>query len=762
MPVTISHPDVTFVTTAASVGRVESEITTAAPDDKVSFEFTVTRGTLTLRVGTASGDQDIVADIEYPPGYHIVSFTPGASPYYLQFAANDIGTALLTGFARLAAGTLDITAPWAAADISAIRMQQSLNVIWMAHRGYQTQVLERRGSTSWTLRDYAPTDGPFNPLNATDTTLTPDGLTGEITIDANAAIFTALDVGMLLKLTHSGQYETASVTALDGATDPIRVSGIEAARAFTYEVTGTFVGTVVLERSVGNTVNYQTVASVTGVTAATQLNDGYDNQVIYYRLRCSAYTSGTIGLALTYAQGVQDGVARIVSVDADNSVTADVIEPFSKTDATPLWYLGAWGDRFGWPAAVGMHDGRLGLARADQYWLSAADDFESHLIGANDADAISRTLTGKMNAIAWLKGVDKLLAGTIGAEHIITGGALEEVLTPATTYSKPLARRGSADTDAVIIDTSVAFINRTRERIYLAQPGSDGYSLVDLTRLHPGIGGASGFKEIAFQTEPYPRLWCVRNDGEIAILALDPAEQIAAWQRYTTPGGTFESVAVIPAGAEDGVYFAVDRGGATFLIEKLAMEDYTDLEDAWRLQSAVEYSGTAVSVLTGLTHLEGEEVYVWGNGNQYGPYTVASGQITVYEGDGITPASLTYAITGLLYEGKWKSARMDVGGQSGTALTLKKQIKRLGMLIYRTPGGMLKWGRDFTAANMTTLQDRVQAGLTYGGPLQERTEDINMTFDGKADEDARLCISMPGAGPATVLGLVPSVETNEG
>lgn len=759
MPVSIVGNDVTFTTTTADVGRVENEVTTAAPDDKVTFEFTVGRNPLTMRVGTTSGDQDIVTDIVFPPGSGQISFTPGASPYYIQFAAMEIGKATLTGFARVAAGRLDLTTPWAGADVASIRMQQSLNVVWMAHLAYQTQVLERRGATSWWLRDYAPPDGPFNPLNATSTTLTPDALTGEVTIDADAAIFTALDVGMLLKLTHSGQYETATVSALDDATDPIRVSGIEAARAFTYTITGSFTATIVLERSVGNEVNWQTVSSFTAATGPTELNDTYDNQVIYYRLRCSAYTSGNPVLELVYSQGVTDGVARIVSVDADNSVTADVIEPFSKAEATPNWYFGAWGDRSGWPSSVGMHDGRLGFGRANAYWLSVADDFESHLIGANDDAAISRTLTGKMNAIAWLKGVDKMLAGSVGAEHMITGGSLEEVLTPATVYSKPFARRGSADADAVIIDTAVAFINRTRERIYLAYPDGNGYSLQDTTRLHPDIGGVGGFREIAFQTEPYPRLWCVRNDGQIAILALDPAEQIAAWYRYTTPGGTFESVAVVPAGTEDAVYFTVDRGGTNFLIEKLAMEAFTDLEDAWRLQSAVEYSGAAASVLTGLTHLEGEEVYVWGNGRKYGPYTVASGQITVYEGDGVTPASLTYAITGLKYRGKHKGGRLDVGGTTGSALTQQKQIKGLGLMIYRTPGGMLEWGRDFD--NMTVLKDRVQDGLIYDGPLQERTEDIYETFAGKMDRDARLCISMPGVGPATVLGLVPVVETHE-
>lgn len=752
MTVVISGADVTFTTTTSSVGRVENEITTAAPSSKVTFEFTVGRNPLTLRVGGASGDQDIVADLEFPPGKWKVTFTPGVSPYYLQFAALKLGKATLADFARVAAGRFELTAPWAEEDLSAVRIQQSLNVVWMAHRSYQTQVLERRGPTSWGLRDYAPEDGPFFPLNATDYTLTPNVLTGEATITANGPVFTAQDVGMLLKLTHSGQYETVTIANVGHATDWIRVTGIEVFRAFNYEITGTFTATVVLERSVGNTLNPETVTSFSSASAGPYQDD-FDNQIIYYRLRCSAYTSGTPVATLRYSGGVTDGVARIVSVAADNSVTADVIEPFSKAEATALWYMGAWSSRTGWPAAVGMIDGRLAFGLASQYFLSGADAFESHLIGANDADAINRSLTGRMNAISWLKGVDQLLAGTIGSEHRITAGALQEILTPATTFSKAFGGRGSADSDAVVIDKAVAFISRTRKRIYLASPDGDEYSLIDLTRLHRGICGASGFKELAFQVDPYPRLWALRNDGQVAIMAIDPVEQLAAWFRYKLEGATIKSVAVIPATNEDGVYFVTDRGGDNLLIEKLAAEDYDTISEAWRLQGAVVYSGAATDTIDGLDHLEGAEVHVWGNGREFGPYTVSSGEITL-------DAEVTYAIAGIKYTGKYKGPRLDFGGNQGTSLTQQKQVKGLGLMIYKTPGGHLKWGRGYD--KLTVLEDRLQDGtLIYDGPLQEQTADMWTDFQGESDRDPRLHIVMDGAGPATILGIVPKIDVSD-
>jgi hypothetical protein len=756
MPVSISHPDVDFTTTTSDEGRVESEITTTESDKAVTFKFTIARNRLILRVGTTSGAQDIVPDTAFDPGSWNITFSPGVGTYYLQFYLRDIGKATLRDFARVAPGDFDLETPYGEEDLSALRQAQSLNVVYLAHGSYQPRVLERRGSTSWGLRLYEPGDGPFTALNASNYTMTPSALTGEVTITASGPIFSSQDVGMLLKLTHAGQYETANVTAAEGTTDAIRVSGLGAARGFTYGVSGTFTGTWVLERSVGNELSYETVDTGTGVKATTTYNDDYDNQIIYYRLRCSAYTSGTLTFTLQNSQGVTDGVAKIVSVSADNEVTADVIDAFSKTSATVLWYFGEWSERFGYPTAIGLHDGRTAWGRNASYWLSAADSYESHLIGAEDADAIARTLTGRINSMTWLTGVKNLLAGTTGSEHHITAGQYSEVLTPSTTLSRELSTRGSAAADAVKIDQSVVFISRSRKRLYLATEDSDGgLELYDLTRLHPDIAGATGFKEIAFQREPYPRLWCVRNDGEVAILLFEPTEQIAAWTRYTAAeSGSFKSVAVIPEAYQDGVYFVVDRGGDNFLIEKLAQEEFTDLEDAWRLQSAVEYSGSATTSLSGLDHLEGEDVYVWGNGRQSGPYTVSSGAITCdYE--------VTYAIIGLLYEGKYKGPRLSYGAQAGSSLTLQKKVEALGMLLYRTPGGAIKWGRNYE--DMTVLKDRMQSGtISFDSPLQEWTSDEKMNFEGKFELDSRLHISMPSAGPATVLGLIPRLKTNEG
>lgn len=756
MTVSVSGAVVSFTTTASTRAIARSTITTTETSTLVTFKFEIARNPLVLRVGTTAGAQDIVSNLLYEPGVHTISFIPGAGTYYFEFELRNVGKATMSNFARVAASDFEIATPWAA-DFNKLRMHQSLNVVYMAHNSYESRVLERRGDTSWTLRYLRPDDGPFGLLNATDITMTPSAQTGEVTITASQPAFISGDVNSLLRVTHAGQFVSQTMGAAEDATDTIRVSGIEASRIFRYAITGTWAGTIVLERAIGNEVNFETVLTFTA-NGASSYDDDLDNQIAYYRLRMTAYTSGSASASLTHSQGVTDGTARIVSVTADNAVTADVIQPFAATTATPLWYRGEWSSRYGWPAAVGMLDGRLALARTDQYWMSRPDEFESFEVGADDDSAISRTLTGKMNIAKWVAGVRRLLIGATGSEHLVTSGDLGEVITPVNVYSRAVKTRGSADASPVIIDEYVVMISRSNKRIYMIRnAGGEEYEVIDLTRLHPTIGGTTGFKELAFQAEPEPRLWAVCNNGDMAVLLLNPDEEIAAWSRMTTDG-SFESVAVRPTtGEEDEVWFMIDRpsyrDGTERYIEKLAPESYTSLSQAQRLHSAVVYSGSATTTITGLDHLDGASVYAWADGRESGPYTVASGQITL-------DYAAAYAVVGLKYVGQYKSPRLDWGAQAGTALTQHKQVKSIGLMLRDTPGGQLRWGRDFTTANMQVLQDR-HLGDAYDSALTGWTIDGVLDFEGKQERDARICIEMHGAGPAIILGLVPLIQTNE-
>lgn len=69
--------------------------------------------------------------------------------------------------------------------------------------------------------------------------------------------------------------------------------------AFTYTVSGTWVGTVVLQKTKDG-INYEPIVSLTGNATAVRVEvSTSDNMSASYRFQCSAFTSGTIVTALT-------------------------------------------------------------------------------------------------------------------------------------------------------------------------------------------------------------------------------------------------------------------------------------------------------------------------------------------------------------------------------------------------------------------------------------------------------------------------------
>ena len=119
-------------------------------------------------------------------------------------------------------------------------------------------------------------------------------------------------------------------------------------------------------------------------------------------------------------------------------------------------------------------------------------------------------------------------------------------------------------------------------------------------------------------------LFCINaDDGTMAILQIIEYENIMAWSLATTPGGSGEFI----TGASSGnlTYFIVKRninGSDVYYLEKLDFDRVTDCAITGTLTPA----GTTI---TGLTHLEGEEVKIVSGNRVVGTETVSSGSVTV-------------------------------------------------------------------------------------------------------------------------------------
>ena len=727
-----------------------------------ALRIVVTQGVLLLRVGSTSGGDDYISETSLGVGTHSLTFTPLGTFYVRLFNRDDYPT-LVDSCEIEAAGVLTLPTPWGASNLSNLRCVQSGDIIFIACNGIRQMKIERRSTTSWSIVNYAPTDGPFLVENLTATTLTASGVTGSITVTASKAYFKSTNVGSLFRLTSAdGVIRGKILSAQNIYTDPVRISGLTADRNLHILTTGVWVATLTLQRSVG------TVGSWTDITTYTtnqniDYNDGFDNQIIYYRLgiKTGEYTSGTAVATLSYPYDTLSGVVKVTAFTDSTTVSAIVLSDLGSTGATSTWAEGAWSDRRGFPSAVAIHEGRMWWAGKDKIWGSASDAYYSYSSDDDplgDASTISRSIgIGPVDSINWLTSAEGLVMGGQGGEFTCRSSSLGEPLTPLNFNIKRGTTIGSAAVDPVVIDAGIVFVDRSKTRLYELTNETFGatYAIKELTALTPEIGQPEVIRT-AVQRKIDTRMHCVRSDGKVVVLVFDKLEEVNCWVPVET-SGFVEDVVIIPAeGEEDAVYYSVRRtinGSTVRYLEKWALVSECEGGSANKqADSFIHYSGASTTTITGLTHLEGEEVVVWGNGADLGTYTVASGAITL-------TTAVTEAIVGLSYTARFMSTKLAYAAQGGSALTQKKRIDHVGLVLRNTHYQGLRYGDSFTTLDDLPLVDAGK--ITPTDTVWDHYDYDSVEFNGTYDADSRLCLEASAPRPCTVLAAVLSMNTNE-
>lgn len=309
------------------------------------------------------------------------------------------------------------------------------------------------------------------------------------------------------------------------------------------------------------------------------------------------------------------------------------------------------------PAVVGYFEDRRGFAntatRPGTLFLSATADyanFDEHFIQTDD-DAIERELAArKREEIRGWLALDRLILFTNSSVWSF-GGAGGAPVTPA---GLPVAKRhidvGSSWLDPLVLGSSALYVTA----------GGDGARdlFFDLQR-NTFLGGDVSFiaqhlfenysiTDWCYAKRPWGLVWAVRSDGQLLSLTYDRDAGVHAWARHDTGrvdgSDKVEAVCSVPEADGDAVYVSVLRytpnvspPGRRY-IERLAKRTKTvnavtfahlPAEDI-TLDSCVTYrGGPKVTVVTGLSHLDGRQVKAVVDGVPCGPFTVTGGQITI-------------------------------------------------------------------------------------------------------------------------------------
>lgn len=760
----------------------EQQITIAAPAQNIEhcLHIRVNRGPVRLTIGSASAGTDLISEQYLACGEHYIAFTPTGASAYVRFYS-ELQRSIILQFCTIVTGDMEITTPWT--DIDALRSisyDQSADVIYLASTNAGASVrqlqIERRGTgRSWSLVVYAPEDGPFKVENVTPTTLTASGLTGNITLTASRAMFVAgheapnRGVGALFSLTSTGQTVTASITAQNAFTNPIRVVGVNTDRPFSVVVSGTFVATVVLQRSLdASTGPFTNVAGESYTAPVTKsFDDNLDNQIAFYRIgvETGSFTSGTVDVRLSISTGSIRGIARVTTINSSVSANAEVLTALGSTTATDVWQEGEWSTYRGYPTCVKLHDGRLWWAGQTKIWGSISDAFalfDEEFEG--DAGPISRSIgSGPVDDVNWMLSMQRLLLGTQGKEFSIKASSLDEPLTPNNFGVRPATTQGSKNVRAVAADQSGYFVNRSAMKLFELFPSGQlsDYAAVDLTAIVPEVC-YPGIVRIDIQRQPDTRVHCVLSDGTCAILVLNRGEEVLAWIKVETDGD-IEDAIVLPAedgDIDDRVYYIVKRtidGNTVRYLERWAQEiDCRGGAVSCLADSYVTYTGAATTTITGLDHLEGEQVVVWANGFDVGTdddgeliYTVSGGLITL-------DVAATNVVVGLPYMAQWRSAKLGSVSQA-IKLFNEKKVGHVGLLLADVHPQGLTFGPDFDNMDDMPAQDN---GTSIGTATIEAWDREPIPFPGMWGSDVRLCLEANAPRSCTVLAVTIDISVS--
>lgn len=427
------------------------------------------------------------------------------------------------------------------------------------------------------------------------------------------------------------------------------------------------------------------------------------------------------------------------------------------------WRLQEWNADTGYPSSCTLHEGRMWWSGGTRVWGSVSDDYTSFdFEKTGDAAPISRSIgKGPIQTTNFMLSLNRLVIGTDSGVVTCRSSSFDEPLTPTQFSIKYSNTQGTYPMRGVALDGNGVYIQRSNRKVYLITFSSQkfDYQTIDLTRLNIDIG-LPGFVDLAIQRQPDTRLLFVRQDGQIACLLYDEADEVMAWHRYKTGGdGAYENVAAIPGCLEDATYVVVKRninGITKRYLEKFARIDQIQCGDMRLSDSYLRYTNLNSATLTNLSHLEGQYVCVWGDGKDLGTYLVKDGQITASQ-------SVTTAIVGLPYKARYISAKLAYAAQLGTAVNRAKRVNQIGLVLDNTHYQGVRYGQYDMRSGTYTYDELplIEEGrATQADTIWSYYDQQSFDMNGAWSADSRLYLEANSPKPATVLGFTVEMATS--
>lgn len=632
------------------------------------------------------------------------------------------------------AGVVEVAVPYAAADASRVSIQQSKDVLYLAHEGYPHAELRRTAADAF---DYAPlslTGGPFGDRNR-DTTLkvTTSDVIGDITVNATAAIFKSGHVGAPFRIEAE---DFGDIQQWQIGIDGISVGTIRRNEGRVY--------VALTSGRTGNVAPVHTSGVAWDGSSGEDIND-----------------KGPYGIQWRYLHD-RFGVVTITGYVSPTQVQARVQRrlPSSVTGtATERWAHGLFSAAEGWPHLVTLWRGRLWFFRDFMLAGSVSGsyrDFSAYDESGTvqDDQAIVRQLDIPDQPL-WVRADrQSMIIGTTLGEYAIGPINPAEPISSNNLQVVPQSAHGSAPAWPVRTATEIIFAQRGARKIRAARYdfGQDRYIAPNLTlwARHMTQGGTV---QMTYQAEPEELLWVLRADGVAAAHPYNVEQDVKGWARsLAMEGAQIRSLISIPSpdGSKDDLWLLVERDGVRS-IEQLADwwdEDAgTPIASAFFVDSGVTYSGPATADFM-LPRFAGKTVQILADGAWLPDQEVGA------DGTLVLPIAATPVTIGLPYTARYTSLRPETPQRDGTSQGRHKRI--VGLVASLIDSFAV------VAGSIGDMLDRIvkrdSSVPMPGGPPMFSGWTDNASIGGGNDKDGRVTMEDRSPFPWILSATVKKIE----
>lgn len=663
----------------------------------------------------------------------------------------------------------EIATPYTEDQLSRLGFTQSADVMTIVHPSHDVRDLSRTADDNWSLDvvDYSPTIDPPDWISSTTANVSNITQANPAVVTATAHGFSTGDLVLLESVT--------GMTEVNGNTYQITVLGVDTfeldntnSNAFTPYVSGgtatraeiasvgdgagdfdktyTYVLTTVDENGVESIAS--AAASLTTKSLSTTAGNRLEWQAVagadYYRIYKDPSNGTGIYGWIGNSETTQFDDYNIAPITSD--APPEDRDPFSGVDNKP--------------STVNYYQQRQVFANTNNerqtVYTTQVGNFKSLRTSTPTRadDAVTFTISAReVNEIRHIVEIDAMVLLTSGGEWRMTEGQ-DEVLTPSTVGVRKQSNNGASWVPPVIVNDTVLYVQEKGARIrdLSYEFVNDRFRGNDLSIMAEHLFEDYEVEEMTYSDEPYGILWAVRSDGVLLGLTYQREHQVWAWHQHNT-NGTFESVASITEDGRDAVYIIVNRtinGGTKRYVERFEKRVVSDSADVFCVDSGLTYNGSAATVISGLDHLEGEDVAVVADGNVVKNLTVSSGSITL-------PRAAEKVTVGLAYTPAIETLDVDVGSVAESLKSKEISIAKVTLEVENSRGGWVGPKMDDNSTG-TMVEIKPRFDSDQYNPIALKTFKQEVIIDPQWNLGGGIRIEQRDPLPLAILAVVPEVS----